>query len=173
MKAQSRTFTERQWVPRFAALVTALVGLANVLSVVTPVVTWRGWRSNLLVDVVGVQIVRISYAIAVAAGAVFLVVAPYLLKRRRRALNVAIGVMIVLGVVSVFKGLDVEGVILHWAVAALLYRARDEFTVTGEPITLRSAVWRVPLIGAFGVALVAYLDNKKKKKKKKQKKKKK
>ena len=61
--------------------------------------------------------------------------------------------MLVLGVINLLKGLDFEETALTWLTAGLLARARDAFCVDHDAITLRSAVWRVPLLGAFGLTL--------------------
>ena len=48
--------------------------------------------------------------------------------------------------VDLLKGLDFEETALTWAVAAVLVRGRDAFPVRHDRITLRSALWRVPLL---------------------------
>src|SRR6185437_8389724 len=45
-----------------------------------------------------------------------------------------------------------EETILTWGVAAVLIAGRREFRVRHDRITLRSAVWRVPLLGLAGIA---------------------
>ena len=69
--------------PRFAALAAALVGLVNIASALTPNIRWRG---HLLLGFEPVEAMRLFHALALPAGAALLLVAPYLLKRRRRAL---------------------------------------------------------------------------------------
>ncbi len=142
-------------VPRLAAAMTALVGLVNIASSLTPDIRWRG---HLLLQFEPIQAMRVFHALALPGGALLLLTAPYLLKRRRRAMLTAIPLMVLLGFVNLFKGLDVEETIVTWLTAGLIYRGRVGFTVVQEPITLRSAVWRVPLIGALGVALVTIAD---------------
>jgi lysyl-tRNA synthetase, class II len=146
---------ERLWPARVAALGAALVGLVNIASALTPNIRWRG---HLLLQFEALQTMHVFHALALPAGAALLLVAPYLLRRRRRALHIAIALMLVLGVVNLLKGLDFEEALLGWAAAFGLYRVRGDFPVVQEPITLRSAVWRVPLLGALGVALVTVAD---------------
>jgi lysyl-tRNA synthetase class 2 len=146
-----RTRTAR-CTPALAAIAAALVGLINVASSLTPNVRWRG---RLLLDVEPVQAMRLSHAFALPAGAALLLVSPYLLKRRRRAWQVAIALMLALGVLDLLKGLDVEETVITWAAAAMLLASGTEFRVKHDPMTLRSSVWRVPLLGAFGVGLTA------------------
>ncbi|MFZ1995440.1 MAG: phosphatidylglycerol lysyltransferase domain-containing protein [Solirubrobacteraceae bacterium] len=139
--------------PALAALAAALVGLINVASALTPNIRWRG---RLLLDVEPVEAVRLFHAFALPAGAALLLVSPYLLKRRRRAWQTAIGLMLVLGLLDLLKGLDVEETILSWATAAMLLASATEFRVEHDTITLRSSGWRVPLLGAFGLSLAAF-----------------
>jgi lysylphosphatidylglycerol synthetase-like protein (DUF2156 family) len=141
----------KSWIPRLGAAITALVGLVNIASALTPNIRWRG---HLLLQFEAVETMRVFHALALPAGAALLLVAPYLLKRRRRALQAAIVVMLALGVVNLLKGLDWEEAILSCVSAAMLYHGRAAFQVAHEPISLRSAVWRVPLLGALGLAVV-------------------
>jgi lysyl-tRNA synthetase class 2 len=138
--------------PALAATAAALVGLINVASALTPNIRWRG---RLLLDIEPVEAVRLFHAFALPAGAALLLVSPYLLKRRRRAWQAAIVLMLALGLLDLLKGLDVEETVLTWATAALLFASATEFRVEHDAITLRSSVWRVPLLGAFGLSLTA------------------
>ena len=135
-----------------AALAAALIGAINVASALTPNIRWRG---HLLLDFEPVEAMRLFHAFSLPAGAALLLVAPYLLKRRRRAWEAAIALMLVLGALDLLKGLDFEETVITWATALLLIRQGRAFTVEHDPITLRSAVWRVPVLGATGLAVAA------------------
>jgi lysyl-tRNA synthetase, class II len=135
-----------------AALAAALVGLTNVVSTLTPNIRWRG---HLLLDFEPVEAMRLFHAAAFPAGAALLLVAPYLLKRRRRAWQAAVGLMVVLGMLDLLKGLDFEETAITWITAAVLFSGRDAFRVEHDRITLRGVLWRVPLLGAFGLGLTA------------------
>ena len=137
-------------VPAFAAVAAALVGLVNIASTLTPNIRWRG---HLLLEFEPVEAIRLFHALSLPAGAALLVVAPYLAKRRRRALQTAVALMIVLGLFDLLKGLDFEETILTWGVAVVLILSRDAFTVRHDPNTLRSAVWRVPVLALIGLAI--------------------
>ncbi len=141
-----------RWTPRVAALAAALVGLVNIASALTPNIRWRG---HLLLQVEPVQGVRLFHVLALPAGTALLMVAPYLLKRRRRAWQTAILLMIALGAFDLLKGLDFEETLLSWGTAAVLYLGRDGFTVRHDPISLRSAIWRVPVLGLIGLSVTA------------------
>jgi len=137
-------------VPAFAAVAAAFVGLVNIASALTPNIRWRG---HLLLEFEPVEAIRLFHAMALPAGAALLLVAPYLAKRRRRALQTAVALMIALGLFDLLKGLDFEESILTWGLAAVLILSRDAFTVRHDPSTLRSAVWRVPVLALTGLAV--------------------
>jgi lysyl-tRNA synthetase class 2 len=139
-------------LPTLAAIGAGLVGLVNIASALTPNIRWRG---HLLLDVEPVEAVRLFHALALPAGAALLLVSPYLLKRRRRAFQAAVLLMLALGVFDVLEGLDLEETLITWGVAAILIAGRRGFTVEHEPISLRSAVWRVPLLGLAGLLAAA------------------
>lgn len=142
-------------LPLVGAALTGLAGLVNIASALTPDISWRG---HLLLQVEGVYALRAFHALALPAGAALLLLAPYLLKRRRRAMRLTIALLLAIGVVNLLKGLDYEECVFGWIVALLLYAGRAQFTVLHEPISLRSAIWRLPLVGALGVALISFVD---------------
>jgi lysyl-tRNA synthetase, class II len=139
-----------RFTPALAAIAAGLVGLINVASALTPNIRWRG---HLLLDFEPVEAMRLFHAFALPAGAALLLVAPYLLKRRRRAYQTAIVLMLLLGVLDLLKGLDFEEMAITWLTAGMLFRGRDAFRVQHDRISLRSAVWRVPLLGVCGLAV--------------------
>jgi lysyl-tRNA synthetase class 2 len=139
-------------LPALAALAAALIGLVNIASALSPNIRWRG---HVLLDFEPVEAIRLFHALALPAGAALLLVAPYLLKRRHRALLLAIVIMLALGLFDLLKGLDIEETAITWSAAGLLLAGRSAFTVRHEPIKLRSAVWRVPLLGLLGLGVAA------------------
>jgi lysyl-tRNA synthetase class 2 len=140
------------WLPRLAAFAAAFIGLVNIGSALSPNVRWRG---HLLLQYEPIEAIRMFHALALPAGAALLLVSPYLLKRRRRAWQAAILLMFVLGLFDLFKGLDFEETVITWGAAGALGFARDAFKVHSNPITVRSALWRAPLVAAGGLAVVA------------------
>jgi lysyl-tRNA synthetase class 2 len=139
-------------LPAVAALGAAFVGLVNIGSALTPNIRWRG---HLLLQFEPVQAIRLFHALALPAGAALLLVSPYLLKRRRRAWQAAILLMFALGLFDLLKGLDFEEAAITWGAGAILLVGHDAFRVRHDPITLGSAVWRVPLLGLFGLVLAS------------------
>ena len=148
MSASASRSRALSWLPAVAALAAALVGLVNIASALTPNIRWRG---HLLLGIEPVQEMRLFHALALPAGAALLLVAPYLLKRRRRAWQAAIALMLALGLFDLLKGLDFEETAITWGVALALLAGGRQFRVRHDPITLRSAVWRVPLLGLAGL----------------------
>ena len=144
--------SQQIWLPRLAAVGCAVVGLINIASALTPDIRWRG---HLLLSFEPVEAIRLFHAMALPFGTALLLVSPYLLKRRRRAMQAAIGLMLALGLFDLLKGLDFEETVITWTAAAVLYAGRGAFAVRHDPITLRSAVWRVPLLSAGVLALAA------------------
>jgi lysyl-tRNA synthetase class 2 len=139
-------------VPLLAALAAAFVGLINIASALTPDIRWRG---HLLLQFEPIETMRLFHALALPAGAALLLVAPYLLKRRLRAWHAAIILMLALGLFDLLKGLDFEETAVTWGVALILLMSRHEFTVRHDPVSLRSALWRVPALGALGLLAAA------------------
>src|SRR5205814_1561113 len=91
MRIPIQGFTPR--IPAFAAIGAAIVGLVNIGSALTPNIRWRG---HLLLEVEPVEAIRLFHALAFPTGIALLVVAPYLAKRRRRAWQAAIVLMLAL-----------------------------------------------------------------------------
>ncbi|MGH2881362.1 MAG: bifunctional lysylphosphatidylglycerol flippase/synthetase MprF [Solirubrobacteraceae bacterium] len=148
MSLSIQALTKR--VPVFAAVAAALVGLVNIASTLTPNIRWR-W--HLLLGFEPVEAIRLFHALSLPAGAALLLVAPYLAKRRRRAMQTAVALMLALGLFDLLKGFDFEETILTWGVAVVLVLSRDAFTVRHDPATLRSAVWRAPVLALMGLAV--------------------
>jgi lysyl-tRNA synthetase class 2 len=118
------------WLPRVAATATALVGLFNVVSALTPDFANRvelllRWESG--------EFLPLAHALTLASGVALLVLSAYLARRRRRALLLAVGVLAVAGVLNVAKGLDVEEALACWVLAGALWAGRGAFVVRHDP----------------------------------------
>jgi lysyl-tRNA synthetase class 2 len=137
------------WVPPLAAALAALVGLVNLASALTPNISWRG---HLLLALEPVEAIPIFHVLTLPAGVGLCVAALYLGRRRRRAWSAAVGLLLVLAVFNVLKGLDFEEALACLALAALLWWGRAAFTVAHDP--LRETTWRIPALGLLVVALV-------------------
>jgi len=138
-------------LPKLAASSAALVGAVNLVSALTPNVHWRG---HALLALEPLAAMRLSHALAIPAASMLLVAAPYIARRRRRALAFAVGLLVALAVLNVLKGLDFEESAASLTVAALLWLGRGSFYVEHEPLTRRGAAGRIALL-MFGVVLLA------------------
>ena len=153
--ALSDGLTDGAVIAPLAAFFTGLIALVNIASALTPDIRWRG---HLLLSLEGVGTVRFFHALALPFGTALLLTVPYLLKRRRRALVVAVAILVAAGVINLLKGLDFEECIAGWIVAGGLIVGAEHFDVVQSPITLGSAIWRAPLLGALGILLITVAD---------------
>jgi len=146
-----RTLRRADPLPTVAAVAAALVAAINLVSALTPNVAWRG---HALLHLEPVAALRSSHALAIPAGAVLLVTAFYLRRRRLRALYLAVALLVALGVLNLMKGLDFEEAVLDFAAAGLVWFGRGSFYVHHDPLSLRGALSRIPAV-VFGCALTA------------------
>ena len=139
-------------IPAVAAFATAAVGFVDLMSAVTPNVSWRGRE---LVHLEPVSVMRNAHALAVPASVALILTAYYLYRRRARALHLAITLLVALSVFDVLKGLDFEEAAVTLGCAALLWLSRSSFSACHAPGTFRSALAHVPLLAlaAFAAAL--------------------
>jgi lysyl-tRNA synthetase class 2 len=148
-----RTARRGDRLPLALAVATAALGIVNVASALT---RNASWRTRVLEGVQLGNYVPFFHTLALPAGALLVVLAFYIARRRHRAWSIAVGLLVALGVVNMLKGLDFEEAIVGWALAALLWWGRDAFYVRHEPASLRSALWRIPAI-ALGTLTVSTL----------------
>ncbi len=137
-------------LPKLAALAAGLAGLVNLASAATPNIAWR---NHLLLRFEPFEALRVTHALAVPASLLLLATAPYLWRRRESALRLALVLLGALAVLDLLKGLDVEEAAGTLAVAALLLVGRRSFCVRHDPVALRAALWRAPLLAGGGLLL--------------------
>jgi lysyl-tRNA synthetase class 2 len=135
-------------LPALAGAVAFAIGVVNLVSALTPNIAWR---HHLLLQLEPVRTVPILHTVAVPASVALVVTAFYLRGRRRRAWQVAFALLVVLGFVNLFKGLDFEEALLSWGGAAFLWWGRESFVVQHEPLRWKSSL---PRVGA-GIATIA------------------
>ena len=102
-------------LPSLAAAVALAVGAVNLASALTPNVAWRG---HLLLQVEPVEFVPLFHTLAVPASVALIICAFYLERRRHRAWQAALALLVVLGALDLVKGFDFEEAALSFAVAA-------------------------------------------------------
>ncbi len=134
------------WVPRVAGLLTALIGVINIASAITP--EFRG-RVMTLTQVVPRGLVHAAAALTVVTGLLLLMLAHGLRRRKRRAWMGVVALLSSSVVLHLAKGLDVEEAFVAAALLAALIWFKDDFYAVGDPRTR----WRA--LGTFVVLLVA------------------
>jgi lysyl-tRNA synthetase class 2 len=142
-----RRFSRAEPLPLVVAVVAAAFGVINLLSALTPNIRWRG---HLLLKVEAVEELHVFHALAIPASIALFVCAYYLYQRRLRALQLAIALLLALGIFNLFKGLDFEETIGDVAAAGVLWAGRAAFYVRHQPISLRAGALRAPLVLAAG-----------------------
>jgi lysyl-tRNA synthetase class 2 len=121
----------RVYLPALAAAVAFAVGLVNLASAVTPDIAWR---HHVLLQLEPVEVVPIFHTLTVPLSVALIVVAFYLRARRHRAWQLAVGLLLALGLLGLLKGLDFEEALLSWSAAGLLWWGRDAFWVRHRPL---------------------------------------
>jgi lysyl-tRNA synthetase, class II len=145
-----RRFRHADPLPLLVAVAAAGIALVDLLSALTPNVSWRG---HLLLKVEPVQELRVFHALAIPVAIVLFVSAYYLYRRRFRALQLALVLLVALAALNVFKGLDFEEATGDLVVAGILWLGRGSFYVDHEPLNRRAAFLRAPLVAVAGVLL--------------------
>ena len=153
-----RPFPLRAWrpadpLPLLLAGTAAVIGLVNLLSALTPNVHWR---NHLLLKLAPVQELRVFHSLVIPASIALLVCAFYLYRRRLRALQLALALLVALALLNLLKGLDFEEGIGDLLAAALLWLGRGSFYVEHEPLSARAAVARIPAL-ILGTLLASFL----------------
>jgi lysyl-tRNA synthetase class 2 len=135
------------WAPRLAGGLTALAGAANVAAALQP--DLRG-RLALVAGSVPHGVVLAAHAAVLPGGAALVVLGAFLARRRRRALWLAVGLLLALGVLELLRGLELEEATLSWAVAGLLAHNREAFPARSPVAGLLGSLRRIGV--AAGVA---------------------
>ncbi len=144
-------------VPLLAAALTAAAGAVNVISALTPELPGR---VDALSTAAPRELVLGAHALALPAGLALLAAAGFLFARRQRALQLAVGLLVALGLLNLLKGLDVEEASLSWGLAAVLIWGRGAFRVRHDddlPHVLRVTVGLIGGSLVIAVAAVAAL----------------
>ena len=125
------------WVPALAAGIVAATAIASLISALTPGVGWRGH------EVAGLGIVHLAaifHAAVIPTAAVLLACSYSLWRRRARAWQIGLVLLVLLGAFNLVKGLDFGEGILSFLAAGLLWWARDSFVVPPGRIPVRGSV---------------------------------
>jgi lysyl-tRNA synthetase, class II len=138
------------WLPPLAAALTILAAAINVASALTPELPGR---MVLLLSLAPAHAVVVAHALVLPAALGLLIVGLHLARRRRRALHVAIALLVLTGALQLAKGLDVEEALASWAIAVLLVWGREAFCVRHELAGAARALARTAVIALLAVGL--------------------
>ena len=140
-------------IPLVAAMIGLFAAAANVLAALSPDIPPR---AGLLLRAEPV-LVPVPFHAGLAVGGSLALVSLYLLKRRRRAAQVAVGLLALACCFDVVKARELEGATFCLAFAALLWWGRAAFCVRHEPVPRLLAVWRLaaPALAVFGAGALA------------------
>jgi lysylphosphatidylglycerol synthetase-like protein (DUF2156 family) len=141
-------------LPPIAGAIAFAIGVVNLVSALTPNLSWRG---NVVVAVLPEDVVPLFHTLAVPASIALIVCSLYLRRRRRRAWAVAFALLVALGAFDVVKGFDVEEALLTWAGAAVLWFGRGYFYVEHGRVRALRLLTAVLLAAAAAVASLVWL----------------
>ena len=137
-------------LPTLAATAALVAAVANIASAVTPDVPAR---ARLLLRLEPVVVPPLAHAAALLVGCALAVIGFYLLKRRRRAMQAALALLVLAGFLDVVKGLDIEEAALSWGCAGLLWWGRAAFCVGHDPLRRLVRLWIVPALWCVALSL--------------------
>jgi lysyl-tRNA synthetase class 2 len=132
----------------------ATVGLIGIASALTPEFTNR---SDLVRGVLPPGVPGAARILALAFGLGLVWLSRLLARRRRRAWDLAVALVIGISLAHLAKGLDFEEATLGLLVLVALIRFRHRFDVPGDPDSVRPLVATVAALAALG-SLVAVLE---------------
>ncbi len=130
----------------------ALVGLVGIASALTPELPNR---SDLVAGMLPPGVPAAARVGALALGIALVWLSRSLARRRRRAWQLAVALVIASACAHLAKGLDFEESIVSLILLAALARYRRRFDVPGDPTTLRPLLALGAAVAAAGAATVA------------------
>ena len=145
---------------RIIALLTAAMGVVNVLSAVTPSMKAR---LRLLESVLPLQVTQGGHLTSALAGFALLLLATSLWRRKRVAWFLTVGVLAISIVTHIIKGLDYEEAILAIILLIALIIFRSHFHARSDTPSVRQGIMTLLAAVAFtltyGVVGFYLLDN--------------
>lgn len=140
----------RPTVPTLLALGAALAGLVGVVSALTPAVASR---SDFVRGVLPPGLPEAARMLALALGLALVWISRSLARRKRRAWQLALGLVVASAGAHFAKGLDFEEALASGLLLAALWRYRCEFDAAGDPAVLRPLGRVLLALGALGAVL--------------------
>ena len=133
------------------AWAAAAVGVIGVVSALTPEMANRYRIVRGVLPPGGIAAARVG---ALAFGIALIWLSRSLAHRRRRAWQLAVGVVAASAVAHLAKGLDVEEAVISLALLVALVRFRRRFDVPGDPASVRPLVGVAVAIGAIAAVVL-------------------
>ena len=137
---------QRGWVPGSAALLTALIGVSDILNILRPDLVHRLHKINYLVPG---TLTNVTRSADVLIGLMLLMLAHGLRRRKRRAWQAVAGLLAFDIAIHFIHSQRVPTAVAAIVVLIALLYFRDEFYAEGDPRTRWRALW------AFGGLIVA------------------
>lgn len=134
---------------RLAALLTAGMGIVNLVAAVTPA---QSARLHLLETLSPLQVSREGHLASALAGFALLLLASALWRRKRVAWLLTLVVLLISMIVHLLKGLDYEEAAMAAALALLLLVWRPAFHARSDPPSVRQAFISMLAALAFTLA---------------------
>jgi lysyl-tRNA synthetase, class II len=143
----------RPAAPTLLAWAAALVGVVGIVSGLTPELASR---SDLVRGLLPPGVPDAARTLAVALGLALIWLSRGLARRKRRAWQLAIALVVASGAAHLAKGLDFEEAVVSLVVVCALWRARREFVAPGDATSIRPLLQALTAMTALGVlALVS------------------
>ena len=121
-----RTLRHAEGLPALAGAIAFGIGIVNLVSALTPNLSWRG---RLLLQALPVRAVPLMHTLAVPASVGLVATAFFLERRSRRALHAALALLLLSTALNLLKGLDFEEAAMSLAGAGVLWWGRSSFCV--------------------------------------------
>src|SRR5665647_1392271 len=143
----------------FPAVLIFVLGIVNIISVLTPVIPER---LTLLKDYLLVDFVSFSNSFVFIAGLFLLVTAAFMLRGLRTAWWFAIGLSIISVFGNITKGIDYEEAIVALLVIGSLVATRKQYHVKTNPrlgtVGLQTALLSMAAVMLYGIVGFYFLD---------------
>ena len=137
---------QRRWVPGTVALLTALIGLSDILSIFRPDLVHRLHKINYLVPG---TLTNVTRSADVLIGLMLLMLAHGLRRRKRRAWQAVAALLAFDIAIHFIHSMRILTTVVAIVVLIALLYFRDEFYAEGDPRTRWRALW------VFGGLIVA------------------
>jgi lysyl-tRNA synthetase class 2 len=126
------------WVPPAAAAGAVALALSSLATTLVP---GFGWDGHLVAQLTPVRTAAVFHAAVIPVCWALLVAGYALWRRRRRACDVAVALLLLLGLIDVLAGPEVEEALVCWTAAGLLWYGRESFVVEPGSIRVRLSIW--------------------------------